>query len=126
MSVADVLFNRAKVLELNSRFFDQMKAMRARGGKGRVKGFDRETGALAIIGTPTVALAAASIIEAAEKAAELARSQGQGDLAEQQLQLLHEAVREAVESLDQHSSTIDSDDDPLFEAAAERLSEQLR
>lgn len=121
MAIDAVLSDRLRIAELHGDFVQQLKQGER---KGLVRG--REGGFVAILGTPSIAVAASAIADAAEKAADLARAEGNEQLAEQQLSLVMDALRNALEQLDKESITLESDDDPLFDATTERLSKQIR
>jgi hypothetical protein len=86
---------------------------------------DEKLDHVGIVAAPSVLYAVSILREAAEQAAQQARSQGHGELADEQQRILNEALERAVSTLDEQTFYMGPDDDSLYEQAVDRLATRL-
>jgi len=109
--------------QLNRGYLSNLKTL---GAGGQVRGFIMPTGVVSLIGTPTIALASGILHEAVKQATDLARKQGNAELAKQQGDILTKAIQEAWSKMEDQAEDIANEKDPLYEPAMQRMAQRAR
>ena len=128
MSVSSLPNNRSQIVQLNTNFNKSLKAGNFMPSLSRteVAGFELSDaqGAIAIVGSPTVALALSDVHEAAKSAADAVRAAGNAELADDILTKLGAAIDGAFSTIDAAAADF-GPEDAGYDAALAKLAEQL-
>lgn len=121
MPMISQLGNRVYLSQQRTLYRQQIQQFRSPGGQVRGYAAAADIGDLAIVAPATFVQAAITLEDAAIKAAELARAQGQGNLADAQLQILKDAIAAMIQEVVAEAGDVPAQGDPMYSDALDRI-----
>jgi hypothetical protein len=123
MPMISQLGNRVYLNQQRTLYLQQIQQFRSPGAlRGDVRGFAAaDIGDLAIVAPATFVQAAITLEDAAIRAAEMARAQGQGNLADAQLQILKDAIAAMILEVVAEAGDVPAEGDPMYSDALDRI-----